>query len=338
LSELKIGFFTPYYKSNRGNATTTRRIIHGLNEAGVNTSVFPYLEEPWSEEKERQLADCHILHIIHLYRFTRWNMSEGLTLNKPYILTNGGTDINHDIANLNQGQEMSKLVEGSSFITVFTKDATEKLLNVYPDQKDKIKIIPQSVWFEESKELEAIRLPKVGPIIFLPAGIRKVKDPLYIWEEIKALKQIYKELQFIIAGVAIEDELYKQILLLCQQHEWVHFYENVPFSRMEQLYRQSDITINTSISEGQSSALLEAMYCGSPLIVRKNEGNLSIVTHGETGFVYDKSSEFLNYAKTILNNQKIRETTIAKAKEFVLANHSLKEEIKHYISLYNQLT
>ncbi|MFD1735931.1 glycosyltransferase family 4 protein [Bacillus salitolerans] len=337
MSKLKIGFFTPYYKSNRGNATTTRRIIHGLNRAGVETYVVPYLEESWSEEKDAKLAECQLYHMVHLFRFTRWNMCRELPLTKPYILTSGGTDINHDIANADQVKEMAYLVDNASFITVFTEDAKQKLAEAYPSKVSEINIIPQSVWFEDSSDQRLLNIPKGKPTIFLPAGIRKVKDPLYVWKEIKTLKDKYKDLQFIIAGVVIEKDLFKEILSLCQKYDWVHFFENVPFGQMEQLYRQADITINTSISEGQSSALIEAMYCGSPLIVRKNEGNLSVVTHGKTGFVFEKQAEFHSLAIALLENSIQRKEIIANAHSYVLKHHSLETEISRYVSLYKQL-
>lgn len=142
----KIAFFTPYYYSNRGNATTTKRIVHGLKEAGIDTFVVPYLEERWTEEKDEKIAECDLYHILHLYRFAKWNMCRELPLDKPYILTSGGTDINHDLANPAQVAEMDRMIQRASAITVFTKDGREKVQSVYPEKE--VVVIPQSVWFE----------------------------------------------------------------------------------------------------------------------------------------------------------------------------------------------
>lgn len=330
----KIAFFTPYFNSNRGNATTTKRIVHGLKEAGIDVHVFPYLEERWTDEKDEVLKECSLYHILHLYRFARWNMCRELQLDKPYILTNGGTDINHDLANPGQLEEMKKMIDGADAITVFTQDGKRKVHAAYPNST--VEIIPQSVWFEKEDKL-TVQLPDKKPVILLPAGLRAVKDPLYVWDEIKVLKGEFPELQFVIAGVVIEEEVHKEVLTLCQEHEWVHFLEDVPFSQMASLYKQADLTINTSISEGQPSSIMEAMYCGSPVLVRNNEGNMSVVEHNETGLVFQNKQEFVEMAYSILTeNEKTKHLT-KQAKRYITEYHSLDREIQQYIHLYSQL-
>jgi glycosyltransferase involved in cell wall biosynthesis len=49
----------------------------------------------------------------------------------------------------------------------------------------------------------------------------------------------------------------------------------------------ADVVLNTSVSEGQSGALLEAMAAGAvPVVARANEGNASLVVHGVTGLLF----------------------------------------------------
>jgi glycosyltransferase involved in cell wall biosynthesis len=330
----KIAFFTPYFNSNRGNATTTKRIVYGLNQAGIDTFVVPYLEERWTDEKEEKLKECDLYHILHLYRFARWNMCRELPLDKPYILTSGGTDINHDLANPAQVAEMDKMIQHASAITVFTKDGQDKVKAIYPEKK--VHVIPQSVWFEEGEDTVPLNLPKKKPIILLPAGIRAVKDPLYVWNVIKKLKLQYNDLQFVIAGVVIEEEIYHQIMKICDQYSWVHFLEDVPFHQMKSLYKLANLTINTSISEGQPAAIMEAMYNECPVLVRKNEGNLSIVNHGKTGLVFSNENEFYEMANKILSDKVLSKRLIVHAFLQIKEKHSLELEINQYIDLYNQ--
>ncbi|MBM7659242.1 glycosyltransferase involved in cell wall biosynthesis [Bacillus mesophilus] len=330
----KIAFFTPYFHSNRGNATTTKRIVHGLREAGIDVFVVPYLEERWSDEKEEQLKKCDLYHILHIYRFAKWNMCRELLLDKPYILTNGGTDINYDLANPAQVAEMNQMIQAASAITVFTEDGRSIVQSLFPDKI--IKIIPQSVWFEDRNDADVLQLPKGNPIIFLPAGIRAIKDPLYVWKEIKELKKTFQNLQFIIAGIVIEKDLFHEIDKLCKQYDWVHFLEDVPFYQMKQLYEHADITINTSVTEGQSSSIIEAMYNGCPVLVRANEGNLSLVKHEETGFVFTDQQSFFMMATKLLTNKDLTDTISTNGEKYVLEHHSLQKEVGQYIQLYNQ--
>ncbi|WP_456275381.1 glycosyltransferase family 4 protein [Bacillus sp. AK128] len=333
----KIAFFTPYFHSNRGNATTTKRIVHGLREAGIDVFVIPYLEERWSDEKEEQLKECELYHILHIYRFAKWNMCRELPLDKPYILTNGGTDINYDLANPSQVKEMDHMIQEASAITVFTEDGRNKIHSLFPEKN--ISIIPQSVWFEEDNTVEKIELPtNKRPIVFLPAGIRAIKDPLYVWNELKELKETFQDLQFIIAGIVIEEDLYDEIAKLCKEYDWVHFFEDVPFNQMKQLYEQADLTINTSVTEGQSSSIIEAMFNDSPVLVRENEGNLSLVQHEKTGLVFNTPQSFLKQAIELLTNKELAKTLSKNGKDYVLEHHSLEKEIQEYTKIYNQIT
>ncbi len=328
----KIAFFTPYFESNRGNATTTKRIVRGLNNAGIDTLVIPYLELRWTKELEYEIEKCDLYHILHFYRFAKWNMQNNLQLTKPYILTSGGTDINHSLTNQSQVEEMEKIILNASAITVFTKDGQDKVSALYP--KKNIHIIPQSVWFEEHEGPYAFKFNKKDLIILLPAGIRAIKDPLFVWEAIRELKSRFKDLQFIIAGVVIEKNLHQKILKICQEYKWVHFMEDVPFHQMKGLYDIADLTINTSISEGQSSSILEAMYNYCPVLVRENKGNVSIVTHEKTGLVFSDEQEFFNMAIKLLTDQVFTQKIVKDAKSYITQYHSVEKEIKQYIGLY----
>lgn len=51
--------------------------------------------------------------------------------------------------------------------------------------------------------------------------------------------------------------------------------------------RQADVTLNTSISEGQSAAVLEAMALGCIVVARRNEGNAAVIVNGVNGWLFD---------------------------------------------------
>lgn len=63
--------------------------------------------------------------------------------------------------------------------------------------------------------------------------------------------------------------------------------------------RQADVVLNTSISEGQSAAVLEALALGCVVVARRNEGNAAVVAHGETGFLYSDPEEAVVCCKRV---------------------------------------
>ncbi|UTW69282.1 hypothetical protein KHA80_20655 [Anaerobacillus sp. HL2] len=75
---------------------------------------------------------------------------------------------------------------------------------------------------------------------------------------------------------------------------------------MASLYKQSDIIINTSLSEGQSSALLEAMFLGIPCC-KEIMVAIKVLLNTVKMKFYDDVNDFLIYAKELLQNKERRE-------------------------------
>ncbi|MCD8508903.1 MAG: glycosyltransferase [Bacillus sp. (in: Bacteria)] len=96
--------------------------------------------------------------------------------------------------------------------------------------------------------------------------------------------------------------------------------------------------MNTSISEGQSSAILESMSLGIPVLVSNNEGNRSIVSHGITGFIYGGEEEFLTYAQQLITDNYRRIDIGAAGKRYIAAKHCWKREIETLLQVYNNIS
>lgn len=56
-------------------------------------------------------------------------------------------------------------------------------------------------------------------------------------------------------------------------------------SDIGELMTASDICVASSIREGFGINLVEAMYCGLPVVATENRGHVTPITHGETGFL-----------------------------------------------------
>lgn len=332
----KVAFFTPYLKSNRGNATTTRRIIHGLKSVGLNPFIIAYEEESLTNSIRYALESADLFHILHFYRFFRWSHEHNLEINKPYVMTSGGTDINVNLEHPTQAQEMKELLANANAITVFTASGKEKLVSKYHQLITKIEVIPQSVWIPKNTFPMEGCFPTGFPNILLPAGLRPVKDVLYLMDEIQELKGEFRELQFIIAGPIIDSKVYEKVMCYCEKFNWMTYLENVPLERMSHLYEWADMVLNTSISEGQSIALLEAMSIKLVVFGRDNDGNRSLITDYQNGFLFSNGDDFLLKARHVLRNPSLREKVGLQAQQYVKNNHALWDEIKSYLHVYQE--
>ncbi|OZM56315.1 hypothetical protein CIB95_12940 [Lottiidibacillus patelloidae] len=335
---LKVGFLTPYFHNVRGNATTAKRIVSGLESVGVEVVVFAYEEEEFTSDIETRLKSCDVLHILHFYRFANWQMKHHFQLEKPYVMTSGGTDINHDLFDNSKRLMMESIINNASAITVFTDDGLQKVEKAFPTTMGKISVVPQSVWFPPSTNEDHLDLPDGFPKLLLPAGLRPVKDVLFLMDILVELKKGFPKLQFILVGTILDDKVYEQVKAVEKRYRWVKFLRDVPLEMMPAFYKWSDAVLNTSISEGQSSAILEGMYFNKLIFARKNAGNVSVITDNENGFLYDSSVDFYHRIQKVLLSVNKEKQIALNGKFYVEKNHNHKVEIEKYTQLYNKIT
>jgi glycosyltransferase involved in cell wall biosynthesis len=329
VSSMHILFFAPYFNQPRGNSTTIKRMVHFLQLKNIDTSVFPYMEEgDWV------CSDPDFYHILHATRFVQWQKENDFILNRPYLVTMGGTDINVDLQISMDGQ-MFTFLNNAAFITVFTEDAKDKVIRLFPGWAHKTVVIAQGFWvpWNVSWKKESKLLPR----ILLPAGLRPVKDVLHILPALDRLIDPYPEMRFSILGAKLDEGVYNQVQKEMNKRNWMSYVGVVPYEVMKVWYAKAQIVINTSLSEGQSLPLMEAMALGLPVIARKNEANLQLIQHKQTGWLYETMEEFQEVVHSIVRNPSLRQKVTQQASEWIAEHSSPEQEVLAYLHLYEQL-
>lgn len=330
---LRILFLTPYYDSSRGNSITTRRLKKLFENAGAIVHVFPY-EEERGKKILPLLSEAEVVHALHIRRTAEWLKRKNITIEQRFFLTSGGTDVNEDVEDKQKKRVMEQLLRQVDQLIVFTADAKERMQVSFPFLQEKITIIPQSVeeWHETKSN---IFLPKGYPNIFLPAGLREVKDIFYVFEELKRMSDTFPTLQWVIAGEPLEKKVFHQVKEVENAYPWVHYYSPVPQEEMISFYHWADVVINTSISEGQPLTILEAMISKVAVLARNIPGNRSVIRHRDNGYLFSQPKEFSTYLKEILNTETYRQVT-ERAYQDVRNYYSPKKELEKYRAIYQR--
>jgi glycosyltransferase involved in cell wall biosynthesis len=334
MKKLNVLFFTPFYHQSRGNSATAKRLEHGLKEKGVNVTVFAYEEELITRELIVQMEQADLFHILQFARFTTWCEKNDVKLDRPYVITSGGTDINHSLKE-NKEKYLDILKEAKA-ITVFTDDAKKNLLKILRFHENFVQVIPQTPYFPErgKGEKDGIHFPSGLPKILLPAGLRPVKDVLFALASIQKLQLDFPDIIFLILGANLDDQVYKQVYSLTTKFEWFHYRSEIDLSLMRDVYQWADIVINTSISEGQSTSLLEAMLEKKPVAARKIPGNKSIISHGYNGLLFDDQEGLYHSLKRLIKDRQLYERICLHGYQTVKEKHTMKQEIESYLHLY----
>lgn len=326
---MKVILVTPNFHQPRGNTITVQRIAVGLNKLGVQTDIISIT----NGSSTTTIPPADIVHGFHAYHFYKFNEKLAKKIN-TFVITLTGTDLNHDLFNENKRADVLCCLRDAKAIHVFDLEAKNSLVNEIPSLEPKIFIIHQgaSEFPEEKQELSK---EKNTFLFVLPAGIRKVKNIPAAIDMLSVLHTKFLSVRLWLVGPIIENAEGKVVQDLVDQHkDWIKYLGQVDHSYMGSIYKQADSILNTSHSEGQSSAILEGMGYGLPVLVSNNRGNRNIVTNGVTGMVYNNPNQFLDYAGQIMNNIKLRNQIGQSAKQYINQNHSSVYEAEHLLKIY----
>lgn len=313
---------SPHFNEWRGNKITAERIRQGLEKKHTKVSVVS------STEQEEKIPDgVDVVHGFHAYKFAVF--TKKYNLKKPYIITLTGTDINQNIKEKDKQETILNCLRNAVIIHAFDNNMKNKVLKYLPEAADKIKVLPQSVQLNK----QPFRSHEEPYTFLLPAGIRTVKNIIGAIEMTKDLSEKYK-LELIIAGPVIEAEEADKIFFLIKKYEWLHYAGEVPFSEMGELYHQADIVLNTSLSEGQSSAVLEAMAAGRPVLASDIEGNKGTIKHGYSGLLYSGKHDFFKQAELLIKDKHLKEKLAENAYQQVKSENDPEKEITTLLHWY----
>uniref|UniRef100_A0A803T3J5 Glycosyl transferase family 1 domain-containing protein n=1 Tax=Anolis carolinensis TaxID=28377 RepID=A0A803T3J5_ANOCA len=241
---------------------------------------------------------------IHLYKAGR--LLQGSRI--PFGVIFGGTDINEDT-------KCEEKVRNSSF-RIFS-------LTPVPHARNKIYVQPQG------NEVSCFfRIPHDGNSLcyfLLICGLRRVKDPLYLADAFAEWHREDPSVQLIIIGPAVS--FFPSFI---SRADGVHLLKEIPQEDLHAAVKKCFAVVNSSISEGMSAALLEAMDLNVPVLARNIPGNAAIITHQETGLLYSNPEEFVQLSKSLISDPCLQRKIVARAKEYVTKHHSWEHERNAY--------
>ena len=238
---------------------------------------------------------CDLIHVHWAIPTGLIGVFCGLFLKKPLVVTIHGSDFR-------LAAEGSKLIR-SLFLFVCRKadhltcvsEALKKGLLEWGIPEGKISTFPMGV---DEKFLETGRRRREGrdsrpwtvlsnrnllPLYNVSLLIRAI--PLVLAEE--------PDTRFVIAGEGREREKLEREAKELNVEGAVRFIGRVSHDSMSGLLGQSDIYVSTSLSDGTSVSLLEAMAAGAFPVVTDIPANLEWIRDGENGFLIPVNEEGL---------------------------------------------
>lgn len=149
-------------------------------------------------------------------------------------------------------------------------------------------------------------------------------EPVYNLEcLISAIPRVVKEVpnaRFLILGKGSLTKKLKTMVSTFGMDANVRFVGQVPFDDIPKFLKMADVYVSTSLSDGTSASLIEAMACMVPVTVTDIAGNREWITDNKSGLLFPtRDSQVLaGDILRLLKDDKLGSMLAAKAHETVL--------------------
>ncbi|XP_031792255.1 glycosyltransferase 1 domain-containing protein 1 isoform X2 [Piliocolobus tephrosceles] len=317
--------FLAVLRPHTGNAVTAQRVRAHLEAAGhvcILKDAFDF-ESP-SEIANLILAEnCEAALALHLYRGGR--LLQGHRI--PFGIIFGGTDVNEDA---NQGEKnivMGRVLEEARFAVAFTESMKEMAQAQWPHAKGKIYVQSQEI----NQSADNLH------IFLLICGLRQVKDPLYLVDAFSEWHQEEPSVYLVIAGPEVDPVFTREVKAKVRRAAGVRLIGEMPQEDLHAVVKNCFAVVNSSVSEGMSAAILEAMDLEVPVLARNIPGNAAVVKHEVTGLLFSSPQEFVHLAKRLVSDPALEKEIVGNGREYVRMYHSWQVERDTYQQLISKL-
>lgn len=336
-AEMRVLFLAPN-SPKTGNCTTAERIRNHIVAAGhtcvlCDTRGFSSASDVSSLMTQEPRFEAALA--IHLFKGGRLLLDAGV----PFGVVFGGTDVNEDVKDEHKRAVMEEVLHKARFAVAFTdklKERAEELLVC----ASKIYVQPQGIetrvashfsWSDflhrtgvRAKQEENVR------VFLLVCGLRRVKDPLYLLDVFAEWHSQNPLVALIIIGPKIDPVFTTEVEESVKRSVGVYLAADLSQEELHAAMQKSFALVNSSLSEGMSAAILEAMDLGLPVLARDVPGNAAIVEHEVTGLLYSSPQEFVNMSRKLLNDHELQERLVRNGKNYITTCHNpMKERIAY---------
>lgn len=275
-----------------GNAVAVRRLIAAFGERGVQARYV----QSGGAVSEAAFAlfgfTPTVIHALHAGTAAKLGRELADAIGVPLVITVTGTDLNTPDS---AGNPASQRLGGADAVVALTEAQLEQLEAVAFNKP--VVRIPQAVELgTESFELrEALALAACSVlaakrIALLAGGLRPVKDQLFALTAFEQAGDQLADWLLVLAGPVLDADYADEVRARARALPNAVYIGEVPHEAMPAAISACDVVLNSSESEGEPQILLEAQCQSVPVVARRVVGNIALVEHGVTGWLFDEPS------------------------------------------------
>ncbi len=145
-------------------------------------------------------------------------------------------------------------------------------------------VIPMPVDQEFTRSTAAVRPPQAAPRTIIAVGrLSKQKGFHDLIAAASILAQRGVDFRLLLVGDGEEREALKSLASCLRVQDRVEFLGTHTAAELATLCRAADVAVLPSYEEGLGLTLIEAMFCGAPVVGTRSGGISDVIADGETG-------------------------------------------------------
>jgi glycosyltransferase involved in cell wall biosynthesis len=238
---------------------------------------------------KRILADVapDVLHTHFLTGYGYWGAFSGF---HPFIMTVWGDDVYltpHQ--SLLKGQLARHVLRKADLVTGDSRDILDHAIEMGADPS----LCHVILWGVDTDRFkpgvggdvrERLGIPASAPVVI---SVRSFTQPYYnidvILETVSAVQERSPQAHFVFAGNEGDDAEFRRMAQRLGLDERTHFVGKIPHERFHEYLAASDVFVSVPSVDATAVSLLEAMACGTSVVVSSLASSLEWVEDGVTG-------------------------------------------------------
>lgn len=238
------------------------------------------------------------------------------------------------------------LKKADIIICLFPIDVVERQITELGIDSNKIRPVLLGVdtsEFNPSHRDEKIRrtlnIDRPQPVVISTRSLAPIYDVETLVEAIPLVLAEIPQAKFLIAGTGEQQDYLMELARTLGVSDNANFIGWVPRSELPKYLSSADVYVSSSLSDGTSNSLLEAMACGLAPIVTDIPANRPWVNDGKNGFLFPARDCKTLAAKVIylLNNEEARKSFGDRSRELVQQKAEQYAEMKKLEGVYHEL-
>lgn len=213
-------------------------------------------------------------------------------LRKPFFVTLHGSDVRMATQSSLLSTIFLWVCRKAQHVTCVSEEM-RKGLEVMGVDPGKVAVFPMGVddaFFDIGMKRDG-RVESQPITVLSNRNLRPIYNVSHLIRAIPAVLRVLPNAKFVIAGEGLESEKLRMEVDRLGIAASVEFLGKIPHEDMPNLLRKTDIYVSTSLFDGTSVSLLEAMASGAFPIVTDIPSNREWISDGENGFLVPVDQE-----------------------------------------------